>query len=65
MALKPEGKSSEPLMLVASAKPWFLRTTASTDSPSPGSTSCFIAGGSACAVMVSADVLATTPPSEV
>jgi hypothetical protein len=52
-------------MLVASAKPLFLRTTAKTASPSPGSTSCFITGGSDCAVVLSDDVLAMTPPSEV
>ena len=65
MALKPDGKSIDPLMLVASANPRFLRTTARMASPSPGSASCFIAGGSGCAVVVSEDVLAMTPPSDV
>ncbi len=35
MALKPDGKSIDPLMLVASANPRFLRTTARMLLPLP------------------------------
>src|SRR5690606_29915595 len=62
-ALKPDGKSKEALMLVASAEPLFINTIARMASPSPGSVSFLAAGGSGLTETVSEDVLAATDPS--
>ena len=59
---KPEGKSSDALILVTSEKPRLISTMASIESPSPGPTSCFVTGGISCVADESEEVAAITEP---